>query len=98
MQVDIEFFTGTKGISACETDLQLWTITAAATSDGITLNIEIIRFLEDAAQGQVKGIGVGSWGEDEVCRREHACGVDIARRLEVILVVELLARTHAHML
>ena len=91
MQVQIKFLAGMESITTGKTDSGLRTISATGTSDGITLDIEIVGFIKGAVQAQVEGIRIGTGRELEVGTTEHTCGVNPAGRLHIFLVAILLA-------
>ena len=76
MQVDIEFLGCTEGVALGETNLQHRTIASVGASDGITLDIEVVGFVEGAVQTEIEGIGIGTWGKLKVGIAEDAVGVD----------------------
>ena len=91
VQVDVEFLSSMEEVTARETDFRLRTITAVGATDGIAFDIEIVRLVEYAVQAQVEGVGVRTWGELKVSRREYPSGVNLAGRLQIVVIAEHLA-------
>ena len=98
MEVEVEFLATTEGVALGETDTHLGTVVADGLADGIALDIEVIGLVEDAVQGQVEAVGTRTGRELEVGGGEDTRGVDLAGRLEVVGVTELLAWAQAQVL
>lgn len=88
VQVDVEFLSSMEEVTAREADFRLRTIAAISATDGIAFDIEIVRLVEYAVQAQVEGVGIRTWGELKVSRREYPCGVNLAGRLQVVVIAE----------
>ena len=98
VEVDVELLTSTEGVALGESDLRQRTITAVGAPNEVTLDIEVVRLVEDAVQTQVEGVGIRTGRKLEVGTAEHTIGVDERGRFHMLLVAVFLPRAQTHVL
>ena len=91
MKVQVKFLSTSEEVTFCETDLYLRSYSSVGTSYGIAFDIEVVWLVEYAVDTEVESVGIRSWCKLEVCAGEYTCGINLACRLQMVIITVFLA-------